>query len=81
MLREGLRPDDGFFLITSRASFEMVEKVATFGARTLVAISAPTSLALQRARALDLTLVAIARRDAVTVFWGAERITTEKVLA
>ncbi len=74
LLRAGVPPVDGFVLITSRASFEMVEKVATFGARTLVAISAPTSLALERARALDLTLVGVARRDAVTVFNGVDRI-------
>ncbi len=81
LLRDGQSPDDGFVLITSRASFEMVEKVAIFGARTLVAISAPTSLALQRARALDITLVGIARRDGVTLFHGADRITSDKVLA
>ena len=77
LLRAGIDPDEGFVLITSRASFEMVEKVATFGCRTLVAISAPTALALERAQALDLTLIGIARRDAMTVFHGVERITTE----
>ena len=74
LLRDGTRPDAGFVLITSRASFEMVEKVATFGCRTLVSISAPTALALERARGLNLTLIGIARRDAVTAFHGAERI-------
>ena len=76
MLRAGTDPDAGFALITSRCSFEMVEKAATFGARTLVAISAPTSLAIERARVLDLTLVAIARRDTLAVFNGAERVET-----
>ena len=74
MLRAGTDPANGFVLITSRCSFEMVEKTATFGARTLVAISAPTSFAIERARALDLTLVAIARRDTLAVFNGAERV-------
>ena len=41
-------PRPGFVLITSRCSFEMVEKTATFGTRVLVAISAPTSLAIER---------------------------------
>ncbi len=77
LLRDGVSASDGFVLITSRASFEMVEKVATFGARTLVAISAPTSLAVARAQALDVTLVAIARRDAVTVFHGLDRVVTD----
>ncbi len=76
MLRAGTDPTDGFALITSRCSFEMVEKAATFGARTLVAISAPTSFAIERARALDLTLIAIARRDTLAVFNGEERVVT-----
>jgi FdhD protein len=58
-------------LVTSRASFEMVEKTAIFGAGTLVSISAPTSLAIERAMALGLTLVCVARRDGCTVFTGA----------
>ncbi len=65
----------GFIVITSRCSFEMVEKAATAGAGALVSISAPTSLAIARARALDVTLVAIARRDTLTVFNGMDRVT------
>ena len=57
--------------ITSRASFEMIEKAAIFGAGTIVAISAPTSLAVKRARELGVTLIAVARRDAAIVFAGA----------
>lgn len=74
-------PDQGFCIVTSRCSFELVEKIAAFGARTLIAISAPTSLALERARALDITLAAIARRDTMTVFHGLERVTFEGGLA
>ena len=74
LIRRGVDPASGFMIITSRCSFEMVEKAATFGARTLVAISAPTSLAIARAEALDVALVAIARRDTVTIFHGADRI-------
>jgi FdhD protein len=74
-------PEGGFVIVTSRCSFELVEKVAVFGARTLVAISAPTSLALERARLLDITLIGIARSDAVTVFHGIERIRTQDGLA
>jgi FdhD protein len=78
--RAGTKPDSGFVIVTSRCSFELVEKVAAFGARTLVAISAPTSLALERARLLDITLVAIARHDSVTVFHGLERIHVQDAL-
>ena len=70
-LRAGQQDREGFLLVTSRASFEMVEKAAIFGAGTLAAISAPTSLAIERARHLGLTLVAVARRDGCIVFTGA----------
>ncbi|WP_114946099.1 formate dehydrogenase accessory sulfurtransferase FdhD [Microvirga calopogonii] len=72
--RAGTKPESGFVVVTSRCSFELVEKVAAFGARTLVSISAPTSLALERARHLDITLIGIARRDTMTVFHGIDRI-------
>jgi FdhD protein len=71
LLRKGVAAHDGFILVTSRASFEMVEKAAIFGATTLVAISAPTGLAIERAQALGMTLAAIARTDGAMVFAGA----------
>jgi FdhD protein len=71
LVRAGTDPASGFLVITSRCSFEMAEKAVAFGAPALVAISAPTSLALERARRHGLTLVAVARRDTVTVFSGA----------
>ena len=55
--------DDGFVLITSRASVEMVQKAATVGIAALVAISAPTALAVRTAQDCGLTLVAFARGD------------------
>ncbi len=72
--RRFVEPGSGFVVITSRCSFEMVEKAARFGAGVVVAISAPTSLAIERAHGLDICLVAIARRDSVTVFTQTERI-------
>jgi FdhD protein len=63
-------PNDGFFLITSRCSFEMVAKAAIFGAGTLVSVSAPTSLALQRARDFGVRLIAVARDDQALCFRG-----------
>ena len=76
LLRAAIDPGTGFILITSRCSFEMVEKAAMFGARTLVAISAPTSLAIERASVLGVTLCAIARRDTLTVFTGLDHFDT-----
>ncbi len=74
LMRAGTDPDRGFLVITSRCSFEMTEKAAAFGASVLVAISAPTSLAVERARLHDMTLCAIARSDTLTVFAGGERL-------
>jgi len=68
LTRSGVRADGGGLVITSRCSVEMVEKAAVFGARLVVAVSAPTSLAVARARALGIALVAVARRDAVIEF-------------
>ncbi|MFY7961587.1 MAG: formate dehydrogenase accessory sulfurtransferase FdhD [Elsteraceae bacterium] len=73
-LRAGAGPQSGFILITSRCSFEMVEKTAIFGAPALVALSAPTSLAIERAEALHLALFAIARDDGAVAFTQASDI-------
>ena len=61
--RADIGADSGFFVITSRCSFEMVAKAAIFGAGTLVSVSAPTSLALSRARDYGVSLIAVARAD------------------
>lgn len=74
LIRRQTDPADGFVVITSRCSFEMVEKAASLGATVLVAISAPTSLAIDRARLHGMTLCAIARSDTLTVFTGRERL-------
>ena len=68
LLRNGVAPDGGFCVITSRCSFEMVTKAAIFGASTLVALSAPTSLAIERAQACGVTLIVIARADRAMIF-------------
>ena len=60
--------ENGFFVITSRCSFEMVVKTAIFGAGALVSLSAPTSLALDRARDFGVALIAVARADKALSF-------------
>ena len=64
-IRAGTDTSAHFALVTSRLSFELVEKAvrAPFGA--LIAISAPTSLALDRAAEAGLPVIALARSDAV----------------
>jgi FdhD protein len=72
--RQGLDPVAGFVVVTSRCSYEMVEKAAMAGFPLLVAISAPTALAIRKAQEANLSLVALARADGFAVFAGAERI-------
>jgi FdhD protein len=76
LARSGAAPDSGFFVITSRCSFEMVAKVAAFGAATLVAVSAPTSLAIERARDCGITIIAIARADHALIFAPTDQART-----
>ena len=53
--------DDGFALVSSRASFEMVQKSASVGIGCLVAVSAATALAVREARTAGMTLIGFAR--------------------
>lgn len=71
--RAGIDPATGFCLMTSRISFELVQKCLACGLPGLVGISAPTELAVRLAREHRLTLVALARADGFQVFsdpWG-----------
>ncbi len=74
LARRGLAAGDGFVLISSRVSVEMVQKAAIMGAPVLVAISAPTALAIRTAERANLTLAAVARDDGFEVFTAPERI-------
>ena len=64
----------GAVLLTSRVSVEMVQKTASLGAPLLVAMSAPTALAVRTAEAAGITLVAVARRDGFEVFTHPHRV-------
>ena len=66
LARAGEDPAEGFLIVTSRCSYELVEKAARAGCGLLVAISAPTDLAVRRAEAAGLALAAIARDDTLT---------------
>ncbi len=72
--REGRDPAGAFLVVTSRCSYEMVEKAATAGVALLVAISAPTALAIRKAEEAGLTLVALARDDGHAIFTRADRV-------
>ncbi len=75
-LRE--RPGDGFLLMTSRCSYELVAKAVTLGMSLMVTISAPTSLALACAARYGLCLVGVARSDAMRVYTNQAWIDVER---
>jgi FdhD protein len=68
LARNGLDPAAGFALLTSRCSYELVQKAVLARIPILATISAPTELAVSIARKADLTLVALARGDSVLLF-------------
>jgi FdhD protein len=65
----------GFVIVTSRASYEMVQKTASVGIVMLAAISAPTGLAIRLAEETGLTLVGFARNDQHVVYAHSRRLT------
>jgi FdhD protein len=73
MARSGALWGNGFALLSSRCSYELVEKAALAGCPTLVTISAATDLAIARARSCGLGLVILARSDAILSVVGMER--------
>jgi FdhD protein len=74
LAREKLSAGDGMVLLTSRVSVEMVQKTAAMGAPLMVAVSAPTALAVRMAEAAGITLAAVARADGFEIFTHPGRI-------
>jgi FdhD protein len=68
LMREGIDPSKGFALLTSRCSYELVQKAVLARIPMLAAISAPTELAVSMANGANLTLVALARPDSLLIF-------------
>jgi FdhD protein len=68
---------EGIIVLTSRVSVEMVQKSAAIGAPMIVAVSAPTALAVRMADAAGMSLVAIARKDGFEVFTHPHRVAGE----
>jgi FdhD protein len=73
LMRAGLSAARGLLMLTSRVSVEMVQKAAVIGAPIVVAVSAPTALAVRIADSAGITLAAIARDDGFELFTHPER--------
>jgi FdhD protein len=72
--RAGVAPSGGVVLLTSRVSIELVQKVAIMGAPIMVAVSAPTALAIRLAEQSGITLIGVARDDGFEIFTRPDRI-------
>ncbi len=75
LLRTGKDLSAGFVIVTSRASYEMVQKTAWIGITLLAAISAPTGLAIRLANETGLTLIVFAREDQHVIYTHPHRLT------
>jgi len=76
--RENTDLSDGFALVSSRASYEMVHKASSCGISTLVAVSAPTGLALNLAKQAGLNLIGFARTGRHVIYNQAEIADSEE---
>jgi FdhD protein len=74
LLRTGKNPATGFVIVTSRASYELVQKAASVGVTLLAAMSAPTGLAIRLADEAGLTLVGFVRDNQHVVYTHPERL-------
>jgi FdhD protein len=74
-LRAGWMPlHERLLCVSGRLSFELVQKAAVAGCPVLVGVGAPSSLAIELAAERGLTLAGFARRGAVNVYAGSERV-------
>ncbi|ROT45416.1 formate dehydrogenase accessory sulfurtransferase FdhD [Pusillimonas sp. NJUB218] len=77
LAKQGQETTDGFAVISSRASFEMVQKAAAAGIGTVVAVSAPTHYATQMAHNLNVLLLGFTRQNSFTVYAHPEYLSSE----
>jgi FdhD protein len=80
LMRQRVSTATGMVLVTSRVSVEMVQKTAALGVPVIIAISAPTALAVRTAEAAGITLVAIARDDGFEIFSHPYRIVAQNAI-
>lgn len=75
LLSDSLPASSTLMLVSGRASFELVHKTMAAGVPILAAVGAPSSLAVETARAFEMTLVGFVCADRFNVYCGEDRIT------
>jgi len=80
LARSGQPTHGGFGIVSSRLSIEMIQKAAAISIPVMVAVSAPTALAVRTAQAAGITLIAVARSDGFEIFTHPQRIKEEASL-
>ena len=75
LARAGREPREGFLVLTSRASYELVQKAVAVGIPLIATVSRPTGLAIRLADASGLTLVALLRGSSANVYANGDRLT------
>jgi FdhD protein len=79
LARQEMAADSGLLLLSSRVSVELIQKAAMLGVPVIVAISAPTALAVRLAEQAGITLIGVARSDGCEIFTQPERIVVPMV--
>jgi len=74
LAKAGIDGASGAVVVTSRVSVEMVQKTAAIGSAFIIAVSAPTALAIRTAQEAGMTLVALVRGDDFDVFTHPDRV-------
>lgn len=74
LISRGQLFNQGWLLLTSRATYEMIQKAAAAGIEVGAAFSAPTALAIRLARETGVTLIAFARDNRLTVYANPQRL-------
>ncbi|KQZ15520.1 formate dehydrogenase family accessory protein FdhD [Mesorhizobium sp. Root554] len=75
LAKAGIDGASGAVVVTSRVSVEMVQKTAAIGSPAIIAVSAPTALAIRNAEVAGMTLAALVRGDDFDLFTHPERVT------